>query len=178
MNTQTTSMSFFKNPSLQVHNIRNTNSITTPHDTILINLKVTTFTLINQCKSIDQTQIRFLSFSNLIQNTTSKLQHTKLHTTRSFFTYQTQVSKLFQQVKLSNHQHRYVQRLPTQGISYNIRLTRMVVQTKIIVLQELQPSPLPHIQLFLIKQILQALVITKHIKSRSKQIMPPKLQNK
>src|ERR1051325_10604065 len=101
MNTHTTLMSFVKNSLSQITNIRNTNSITTPHDTILINLKITTATLIDQQQLIYQNQIRFLTFSNLIQNTTSQLQHTKINTQRRRFTNQTQISELLNQIQLS-----------------------------------------------------------------------------
>src|SRR3954465_6614910 len=72
MNTQTTSMPFLKNSLPQIHNIRDTNSITTSQNAILVNPEITTFTLVNQCNNVNQFQIRFVTFSNLIQNATCK----------------------------------------------------------------------------------------------------------
>jgi len=46
------------------------------------------------------------------------------------------------------------------------------------VLQELYPPALPHIQLLLIKQILEALMITEHAKLCTIEIVPPDLQGK
>lgn len=70
-----------------------------------------------------------------------------------------------------------MQQLPTQGICHNIRLTMMVTQTEIIVFQELEPPFMPRIQLFFIEQVLQTLVITEHLKSRSKKIMSPNFKH-
>src|ERR1043165_1585360 len=105
MNTQPTTMSFFQNTLSNLGNIRNTHPITKSHNAILVNSGFTSLTLVNQCQPIHQTNIRFLSISNFFQNTTSQLQHTQSHTIRSSFTYQTQVSELFDQFQFTNHQH-------------------------------------------------------------------------
>jgi hypothetical protein len=47
----------------------------------------------------------------------------------------------------------------TQGIGHYVRLPRMIVDSQIIVLDELQLSPLPQIQIRLRENILQTLVI-------------------
>src|ERR1051325_4564785 len=103
MNTQPTTMSFFQNTLPNLSNIRNTHSITKSHNAILINSELTSLTLVNQCQLINQTNIRFLSISNLFQNTTSQLQHAQFHTIRSSFAYQTQISELFDQIQFTNH---------------------------------------------------------------------------
>src|ERR1051325_12195521 len=94
MNTQSATMSFFQNTFLNYGNIRNTNFITKPHNTILINSEFTSLTLVDQCQLIHQTNIRFLPSLNFLKNTTSQLQHAQLNTIRSSLTYQTQVSEL------------------------------------------------------------------------------------
>src|ERR1044072_6320654 len=95
VNTQPTTMSFFQNTLPNLSNIRNTHSITKSQNPILVNSEFTSLTLVNQCQLVHQTNIKFLSISNFFQNTTSQLQHTQFHTIRSSFTYQTQISELF-----------------------------------------------------------------------------------
>src|ERR1051325_3607457 len=136
MNTQSTTMSFFQNTLPKFCNIRNTNSVTKSHNTILVNSEFTSLTLVNQCQLIHQSNIKFLSSPNFLKNTTSQLQHTQFNTIRSGLTYQTQVSELLNQFQFTNHQHRHMQGLPTQCICNNVCLTRMVIQTKIIIFQE------------------------------------------
>src|ERR1051325_12133111 len=94
MNTQSTTVSFFQNTLPKFCNIWNTNPITKSHNTILVNSEFTSLTLVDQCQLIPQTNIRFLSHSNFLENTTSQLQHTQLNTIRSSLTYQTQISEL------------------------------------------------------------------------------------
>src|ERR1051325_5607982 len=157
MNTQSTTMSFFQNTFPKFCNIRNTHSVTKSDNTILVNSEFTSLTLVNQCQLIHHNSIRFLSSSNFLKNTTSQFQHSQLNTIRSSLAYQTQVSELLNQFQFTNHQHRHMQGLPTQCICNNVCLTRMVIQTKIILLQEFQPSPLPHIQLFLMERYFKLL---------------------
>src|ERR1051325_8119390 len=105
MNTQSTTMFFFQNTLPKFCNIWNTNSLPKSHDTVLVNSEFTFLTLVNQCQLIHQTNIRFLSSSNFLKNTTGQLQYTQLNTIRSSFTYQTQVSELLNQFQFTNHQH-------------------------------------------------------------------------
>src|ERR1044072_5652451 len=136
MNTQTTTMSFFQNTLSEFCNIWNTKPITKSHNTILVNSEFTSLTLVDQCQLIHQTNIRFLSRSNLIKNTTSQLQHTQFNTIRSSLAYQTQISELLNQIQFAHHQHGHMQRLPTQCVYDNVCLTRVVIQTKIIIFQK------------------------------------------
>src|ERR1044072_2818587 len=122
MNTQTTTMSFFQNTLPKFCNIWNTKPITKSHNTILVNSEFTSLTLVDQCQLIHQTNIRFLSSSNLIKNTTSQLQHSQFNTIRSSLTYQTQISELLNQFQFTNHQHRHMQGLPAQCICNNVFL--------------------------------------------------------
>jgi hypothetical protein len=64
----------------------------------------------------------------------------------------------------------------TQGICNHIRLTGMIVNLKIIVLNQLHPSSLPHIQISLSEKVLQALVISEDMSHIPKKIMPPGTQ--
>jgi hypothetical protein len=59
----------------------------------------------------------------------------------------------------------------TQGIRNHIRLTGMIVNLKIIVLNQLQPSSLSHVQISLSEKVLQALVISKDMSHIPKKIM-------
>src|SRR3954469_19364209 len=95
MNTQSATMSFFKNTLPQFGNIRNTNTITKPHYTILVDSEFTFFILINQSQLINQLYISLLTFSDFLKNTISQLQHSQFNTDRSVFAHQTQISELF-----------------------------------------------------------------------------------
>src|ERR1051325_11768974 len=106
-------MSFFQYTFPKFYNIRNTHPITKSHNTILINSEFTSLTLVDQCQLIHQNDIRFLSNSNLLKNTTSQFQHSQFNTIGSSLTYQAQVSELLNQFQFTNHQHRHMQGLPT-----------------------------------------------------------------
>jgi hypothetical protein len=60
----------------------------------------------------------------------------------------------------------------TQGICNHVYLTGMIVNLKIIVLDQLQPSSLPHVQIGLSEKVLQALVVGEDMSHISKKIMP------
>src|ERR1044072_8939276 len=108
MNTQSTMMSFFQNTLPKFCNIRNTNSVTKSHNPVLVNSEFTSLTLVDQCQLIHQNNIRFLSNSNFLKNTTSQLQHTQFNTIRSSLAYQTQISELLNQLQFMHHQHRHM----------------------------------------------------------------------
>jgi hypothetical protein len=63
-----------------------------------------------------------------------------------------------------------------QGICNHIRLTGMIVNVKIVVLDQLQPSSLLHVQISLSEEVLQALVISEDMSHIPKEIMPPGTQ--
>jgi hypothetical protein len=65
-----------------------------------------------------------------------------------------------------------------QGICIHIRLTGMIVNLKIIILDQLQPSPLLHVQIGLSKKVLQALVADEDMSHIPKKIMPSGTQGK
>jgi hypothetical protein len=64
----------------------------------------------------------------------------------------------------------------TQDIRNHIRLTGVIVNLKLIVLDQLQPSSLPHVYIRLSQKILQALVISEDMSHNPKKIMPPGTQ--
>ena len=66
--------------------------------------------------------------------------------------------------------------LQAQRIGYYVSLSGMIKQSHIIILDELQPSPLPEIQLLLREDILQTLVIRVHLTMVSDEKMSPCLQ--
>ena len=65
--------------------------------------------------------------------------------------------------------------LPAQGICYNIGFSRMVVHFQIIVLDQLWPSMLPHVQLRLSEDVFETLVISVYVTYVSQQVMSPYL---
>jgi hypothetical protein len=64
----------------------------------------------------------------------------------------------------------------TQGIRNHILLTGVIVNLNIIVLDQLQPSSLPHVQISLSEEVLQDLVINEDMSHIPKEIMPPGTQ--
>jgi hypothetical protein len=66
--------------------------------------------------------------------------------------------------------------LPTQGICKQIRLARMVVDLQVIVLDELQPTTLPKVEIFLGKYILQTLMVGIDLALGPYYIMSPNLE--
>ena len=63
-----------------------------------------------------------------------------------------------------------------QRVSYYVSLSGVIMQFHIIILDELQPSPLPEVQLLLRENILQTLVIRVHLAMVSNQKMSLSLQ--
>jgi hypothetical protein len=68
--------------------------------------------------------------------------------------------------------------LMDQGICNDICLPRMIMSLQIIVLDQLQPSSLVHVQIQLGEDTLQALVVSEDMNHIPKKIMPPCLQSK
>ena len=66
--------------------------------------------------------------------------------------------------------------LAAQRISYYVSLSGVIMQSHIIILYELQPFPLPEIQLLLRENVLQTLVIRVHLTMVSDEKMSPCLQ--
>ena len=66
--------------------------------------------------------------------------------------------------------------LAAQCVSYYVILSGMIMQSHIIILDELQPSPLTEIQLLLREDILQTIVIHVHLKVVSDEKVSPSLQ--
>ena len=66
--------------------------------------------------------------------------------------------------------------LAAQRIGYYVSLSGVIMQSHIIILDELQPSPLPKIQLLLREDILQTLVIRVHLTVLSDEKVSPCLQ--
>jgi hypothetical protein len=66
--------------------------------------------------------------------------------------------------------------LVSQGICNHIRLNRMIVNLNIIVLDQLQPSSLPQVQISLSEKVLQALVVSEDMSHIPKKIMLPGVQ--
>ena len=63
----------------------------------------------------------------------------------------------------------------TQSISHNICLAMVIVDTKIIVFDEFQPSALPHVQLGLSEDVLETLVVSIDLTVVANKIVHPDL---
>ena len=63
--------------------------------------------------------------------------------------------------------------LAAQSIVHHIGLARLVVDGEIIVLDQFEPSPLPEIQLFLSKDVLETFVISIYVTSLTIKMMSP-----
>jgi hypothetical protein len=66
--------------------------------------------------------------------------------------------------------------LSAQGIGYDIGLAGMVIDSNVIILNQLQPSSLPQIQICLSKDVLEAFVVTVYFTSMIDEVMPPYLK--
>ena len=66
--------------------------------------------------------------------------------------------------------------LAAQRIGYYVSLSGMIMQINIIIFNEIQPSPLPEIQLLLREDILQTLAIRVYLTMVSDEKMSPSLQ--
>jgi hypothetical protein len=64
----------------------------------------------------------------------------------------------------------------TQGFRNHIHLTGVIVNLKLIVLDQLQPSSLSHVQIRLNEKVLQALVISEDMSHIPQKIVPPGTQ--
>jgi hypothetical protein len=65
--------------------------------------------------------------------------------------------------------------LVTQGICNQIRLARVIVNLQIIILNKLQPTVLPKVEILLSEYVLQTLMIRVHLALGSHNIMSPYL---
>jgi hypothetical protein len=65
-----------------------------------------------------------------------------------------------------------------QGIQYNIRLSGVIMNLDIIVLNQHQPSSLMDVQISVSENVLQALVVSEDVDHIPKKIAPPCLQSK
>jgi hypothetical protein len=64
----------------------------------------------------------------------------------------------------------------TKGIGYNVRLSRVIMNAEIIILDEFYPYSLKHIQILLRENILQTLVIRVYLTPVSNEVMKPCLE--
>jgi hypothetical protein len=67
--------------------------------------------------------------------------------------------------------------LLAQGVGYDIGLAGMAVDFEVILLNQLQPSSLPQIQICLSQDVLEAFVITLYFLSMIDEIMSPYLKS-
>jgi hypothetical protein len=69
-------------------------------------------------------------------------------------------------------------RLVDQGIHNHIPLTGVVMNLEIVVLDQLQPSSLMHVQIILSENLLHALAVGEDMNLIPEKIVPPCLQSK
>src|ERR1043165_1736755 len=67
--------------------------------------------------------------------------------------------------------------LTAQCICNDICFTRMILHIQVIVLNKLQPSALPEVQLPLSEDVLQTLMISEYVTAVTNEIVPPCLQH-
>jgi hypothetical protein len=67
--------------------------------------------------------------------------------------------------------------LSAQGIGYDIGLAGMVVDSDVIILNQLQPSSLPQVQIRLGEDILETFVVTVYFTTIIDEIVPPYLKS-
>jgi hypothetical protein len=72
---------------------------------------------------------------------------------------------------------RIAMRFLAQDISNNICLARMIMYLQIVVLDQLQPLALMHVQLRLSKNVLETFMISIDVAHVTKQVMSPNLQS-
>ena len=68
-------------------------------------------------------------------------------------------------------------RSPTQGIRYDVCLARVIVHLEVIILDQLKPSSLTHIQLWLSEDVLETFMISVDVAHIAKQVMSLGLQS-
>jgi hypothetical protein len=96
-----------------------------------------------------------LTFPNLL-----KLTRTYFHLHDLYICYNLQLSKLIMQLGWYNIHYQLICMGPlTQSIGYHICFSRMVVDSNIIILDQLQPSSLPKVQVWMCENVFQTLVI-------------------
>jgi hypothetical protein len=64
-----------------------------------------------------------------------------------------------------------------QGIGYDIGLAGMVADSEVIILNQVQPSSLPQVQIYLSEGILVDFVVTVYLTSMTDEIVPPYLMS-
>src|SRR5688572_33365830 len=67
--------------------------------------------------------------------------------------------------------------LPTQGICNQIRLAWVIVNLQVIILNELQPTTLPKVEILLSEYVLQALMVRVYLALSSHNVVSPNLKH-
>jgi hypothetical protein len=65
------------------------------------------------------------------------------------------------------------ERFSAEGVCYHVGLPRVVVDLKVIIFDQLQPSSLTEIEVWLSENVLQALVICEDVTFVPNQVVPP-----
>jgi hypothetical protein len=67
--------------------------------------------------------------------------------------------------------------LSAQGVGFDIGLAGLVVDSEVIIFNQLQPSLLPQVQFRLSEDVLEAFVVTVYFTSMTDEIVPPYLKS-
>jgi hypothetical protein len=67
--------------------------------------------------------------------------------------------------------------LSAQGIGYDIGLAEMVLDSEVVILNQLQPSSPPQVQIHLSEDVLEAFVLTVYFTSTTDEIVHPYLKS-
>jgi hypothetical protein len=67
--------------------------------------------------------------------------------------------------------------LATQSIGYNVGLSWVIIDSNVIILNQLEPSALPQIQINLGKNVLETLVVTVNLTSMADEVISPYLES-
>jgi hypothetical protein len=65
----------------------------------------------------------------------------------------------------------------TQSVAYDVDLSWVIVDSDVIILNQLEPSALPQIQINLGKNVLEALAVAVNITLMADEVMPPYLES-
>src|SRR4051812_27833832 len=151
-----------------------TNALLKPNGSMLIFTKTLGF-------ASAHVPLYFLNLCVILLGSSNPLQQVWLHlkcchkSTRNNF--QPELIKLLTQLKWHSLSISNIDvALTTQRICNDICFTRMIMHIQVIVLNKLQQSALPEVQLPLSEIVLQTLVISEYVTTVPNKIVPPCLQ--
>jgi hypothetical protein len=160
---------------LQLLNIRHTDPSFVPQHSLLIFQKTRLLLFLDVTLDLMNLLIFHLTSMNLLEQTRTNFH---LHDFCIGDDSKVELVELFTQLKWHAIHHQLTHmRLETQSVSYHFSFPRVIVDSQIVILDMLQPSSLPKVQVQLCEDVLQTLVICVYLTSLSHQIVPPNLES-